>query len=309
MNQHEHGRLAPLRNATRLVLAEGADCGRAARDSGGLLVSVALVALAAGVALLAADGITTGFHAAQDLGLALWSEDVWANVTFLGSTPAMVAIVLALSLRFPRLTLALLVAVGIGTVVTHGGKELFDTPRPPAVLAAHELTVIGPVHKRDSMPSGHTMTAFLLAALVIPLVGSRLARGAILLVAAVVGWSRVVCGIHWLPDVLLGASIGLFSGWLGLRIASALPLGVRTYWALSLLLVATTLFLFGYDGGMPQARGTALALGAASVLVWASDWTGAWVGAIAQDGPPVVRTPARGSRPAPVWVRRESELG
>jgi undecaprenyl-diphosphatase len=117
----------------------------------------------------------------------------------------------------------LLAAVGSGALLAVTLKACFDRPRPS--LVPHLDVVASP-----SFPSGHSMlsaivylTAGVLAAHV---AGSRRARLYMLLVAAVitllVGFSRMVLGVHYPTDVL--------AGWIG---------GV--VWALTCWLVAKSI--------------------------------------------------------------------
>ena len=63
---------------------------------------------------------------------------------------------------------------------------------------------------RFSFPSGHALNAFALGS-VIPL-GYPLVAVPVLLLAASVAASRVVLGLHWLSDVLVGAVVGAVIG-------------------------------------------------------------------------------------------------
>jgi membrane-associated phospholipid phosphatase len=102
---------------------------------------------------------------------------------------------------------ALLICFPIGGAVTHGLKALFDTPRPPAVLA--DIFIIGQPLMHHSMPSGHSITAGAFAGLV--LASYRLGgRGAavVLALAAAVVVSRMTTAAHWPSDVGAGAALG-----------------------------------------------------------------------------------------------------
>jgi len=59
---------------------------------------------------------------------------------------------------------------------------------------------------RYSCPSGHAMTA---AAYAVPIVSAwPAAAPAVILIWAVIGWSRVAVGHHYVSDVLLGSLLG-----------------------------------------------------------------------------------------------------
>lgn len=236
-----------------------------------------LLTLAASLFLLAAvlvavNGLTTAFLPMQTLALALLPAPVWENITFIGDTATALALVLLFSYRFPQITLALLVSSLVATLLIHGFKALLHTPRPPSVLAASELITIGPVFKHNSMPSGHTATAFTLATLLLRTVSGRGWRLIILLAALLVGWSRIACGVHWPVDVLMGASIGLFSGWCGLCISHVLKLRISVYAMVSVIMLAAALYLFGYHGGFAHTASLATVLAMVAPGYWLCAW-------------------------------------
>lgn len=88
--------------------------------------------------------------------------------------------------------------------------------------------------------------------------------------------SRVVVGAHWPTDVLGGMACGVFSGWLGYRLAAgvdwfcrpAVLAGARLF-----LMLCALVLLASFDSGYPLARlfEQAIALSAlgATLLLWA----------------------------------------
>lgn len=125
---------------------------------------------------------------------------------------------IAASDRFPALRQArpvLLVVLFSFSAATLAGdllKELLGRARPIAEIAG-QLNAAGR-HGSPSFPSGHAAKSLALAlpfALIVP-VGSdvvRLVRLALLLVASLVCYSRIVLGAHYLSDVLAGAALAL----------------------------------------------------------------------------------------------------
>jgi membrane-associated phospholipid phosphatase len=106
--------------------------------------------------------------------------------------------------RWPRAAVlsgaAFFAASGLDSLL----KQAFERPRPPLVdPAVHPLI---DVPSSYSLPSGHASTAFA-AAVAVGLVHARL-RWPLIVLAALIGVSRVWLGVHYLTDVLAGATLG-----------------------------------------------------------------------------------------------------
>lgn len=204
--------------------------GRLARREAVLLVAVLAVVLGVWAFVEIAEEVVEGNARAVDERLLrfmrrpddptrpvgpAWLADAARDVTALGGAPVLVFVVLAVLgyLAFERKgrEMALLaLAVGGGTVLSTVLKELFDRGRPDIV--SHLAPVVTP-----SFPSGHSM----LAAVVYLTLGALLARiaarrrvksyflGLAMLLALLVGLSRVYLGVHYPTDVLAGWSAGL----------------------------------------------------------------------------------------------------
>lgn len=125
---------------------------------------------------------------------------------------------IAASFRFPSFREArpvlLVVLFSFAAAALTGSllKELLGRARPIAELGA-QLNAAGG-HGSASYPSGHAAKSLALAlpvALIVP-AGSalvRLVKLAMLLVAGLVCYSRIVLGAHYLSDVLAGAALAL----------------------------------------------------------------------------------------------------
>ncbi|EKF17429.1 phosphatase PAP2 family protein [Nitratireductor pacificus] len=165
-----------------------------------------------------------------------WLEEMALEVTAVGGYPlivlslAVVAGLLVVTRRFGAALYAVL-SVGSGALVSHFLKHFYDRPRPDIV--AH-LDVI----HTASFPSGHAMVttvAYLtLAALVMRFFEDWRVRAYVLcvavLVALLVGISRVYLGVHWPSDVAAGWALG-------------------AAWASLTWLVVTLLALYRNSGG------------------------------------------------------------
>lgn len=199
---------------------------------------------------------------------------IWACLTSLGDERMAGALALFFALRRPRLFWTLILSALIAIAAGRGLKELVDAARPPAVLAADAFNLIGPAHEWVSFPSGHSVTAAVFCSVLILYTRRIEWRVLLLLIALLVGASRVAVGVHWPIDVIAGLTLGALAAWLGGRLAARWPgpatrLGVHlSFVALAVLAAFSLLF---DDGGYAQAAlmQRLLALGAlASAVRW-----------------------------------------
>jgi membrane-associated phospholipid phosphatase len=206
---------------------------------GDLTMALAIgTALAVGLALYVAAGYPAGFATLNGIAAVLpgW---FWQGVTLLGETPTAFALGLIVARRHPLALWVLVLASLPGALLSRGIKHLADMDRPPAVLAADTFNLVGPALKHSSFPSGHTITAFLVAG-VVAYVSPRW-RVPVLALALFVGLSRVAVGVHWPLDVVAGAVFGLVAAWLGIHLGARWRSGASP--RVHLVLVAA--FLWG----------------------------------------------------------------
>lgn len=86
-------------------------------------------------------------------------------------------------------------------------KAVFALPRPFELLGDAVYRAASAPDSRYTMPSGHSVYAGVLAALLWPTLG-WFGRVGLLLAVVAIGWSRVVLGAHFPVDVVAGLAIG-----------------------------------------------------------------------------------------------------
>jgi membrane-associated phospholipid phosphatase len=197
--------------------------------------------------------------------------NAWAARTLPGALPdqltlfghgLVAAVVVAPWLRRdPGVVLAMLFAVPAASLFSWLGKALAATTRPAGVLDPASFVIHGQVLAgHNSFPSGHSITAFALAAVIV--CSSRAVRSKVLLAALalaaalLVALSRIFVGAHWPSDALGGAALGCLAGASGAWAAARWPLWQRRWGVrvLGTILIACALGLAFTSTGYPAAR-------------------------------------------------------
>ncbi len=223
------------------------------------------VALPAGVfallaALVALNGSNSAWFIAGNASAQTWlPAALWAGITNFGSTLGAFALAAPALAWRPRWAASMLLAAPAATLYAQGLKHLCATPRPAAVLAPEQIHVIGVPLQANSFPSGHTVTAFVLAGAAVFCMSASARRryGWIALAAAsLVAFSRIAVGAHWPLDLLAGAAGGWLCAAIGARWAGRWrfwerPGGLR---AMAALLAAAAILLVFDDLGYPQGQ-------------------------------------------------------
>jgi len=155
------------------------------------------------------DGNVPLFYAINKI-LAHAGDAVWIHLSMVGDGKIAILFLLPFLGRRPDVVWEFILAVLLVTLWVQGMKELFSHARPPAMLALDSFHLIGPALQNNSFPSGHTTSIFLLAGLLCWQRVNHWIKFAMLLLALLVGLSRIASGVHWPLDVLGGAA----GGWL-----------------------------------------------------------------------------------------------
>jgi undecaprenyl-diphosphatase len=195
----------------------------------GLLILLALAAGGVWMFVAIADEVTEGDTHALDEAILLslrtagapadpigpvWVEETMRDLTALGGIAVLTILTLAVAgyLAFRRgwgqitlLAAAVLGAIVLSTLLKSG----FDRPRPD--LVPHGARVL-----TASFPSGHAMISaavyLTLGAMLASVQSSRRLKtyfiGLAVILAVLIGISRVYLGVHWPSDVLAGWSAG-----------------------------------------------------------------------------------------------------
>lgn len=143
------------------------------------------------------------------------SDFIFKYITHLGDgLVAVFSVVLLFTLQKRFWALYFLVGYAFSGLVAQLFKQLLPMLRPKGFFEqmgekVREIEGIT-VHTQNSFPSGHTTTAFLLATMICLAGGKRWSYLALLL-AILVGYSRVYLSQHFPVDVLAGAFLGTLS--------------------------------------------------------------------------------------------------
>lgn len=223
--------------------------------------------------LYAIDGYKVGFHTINDLAFYL-SEDFLQITTFMGDTAVALCLMLFFARRKPALLFILLLAAVYGTLVIHGMKAYFDMPRPPALLNEVDFIQIGQAFKRNSFPSGHSATVFIMVSCLYYFTTQASTRVMLIVFGAGVAVSRVLVGVHWPIDILVGGGVGVMVTAMAIYSAKRWSWGFSAsvhYISLSLL-IAAAVMLYWHSGGYPHVSLFGKLCATASLTFFVSDY-------------------------------------
>jgi undecaprenyl-diphosphatase len=114
---------------------------------------------------------------------------------------------------WPMIVKAFGAAILARFVIANIIKWIWERPRP---FLQNQIVSLLPHEATGSFPSGHAVFYFAISTIVYfynKKIGILFFVGSFL-----IGLARVFSGVHWPSDILAGALVGIFSGWLMIKI-------------------------------------------------------------------------------------------
>lgn len=143
-----------------------------------------------------------------------WADLAAPYITDIGDgiTIIVIAVVLALFISL-RKGFLLITGYAVSSIVAQILKYRFDAPRPRIFFERelHRIHFVKDVYilAVHSFPSGHTVTAFSAGIVITYLVRNKAWGVVLLVVAALVGYSRMYLSQHFFEDVTVGSAVGV----------------------------------------------------------------------------------------------------
>ena len=208
-------------------------------------------------------------------GMPPHSNWFWQNITFMGDGLSAYVLLIFFCRHNAHLLWLGLLAVLITGFGVQGIKQSIDVLRPIGYLGIEHVQVIGKILKHDSFPSGHAATAFVLAGVLSKYLkhnGFKYQRAftfCAISLAAIIALSRVVVGVHWPLDIIVGSIWGWYSATIILKLSFKTKQIGRTRLSANILYVLAAIsagFLWSFDGGYPLASGLAKLLSVCALI-------------------------------------------
>ncbi len=142
-------------------------------------------------------------------------NDIMIFITSLGNG-GMIWIAATIILLIPKKTRKIGVMSGVallGSLIINNNivKNLVQRPRP--YMTFKDIQILIPTPSEFSFPSGHTSSSFAAASVFYKHLPKKFGVPAVIL-AGLIGFSRLYVGVHYPTDVIAGVLMGMFLGWL-----------------------------------------------------------------------------------------------
>ncbi len=135
------------------------------------------------------------------------TDTFWLSFTTLGDGLLICMILGCFLLIDPRITALGVVVFALSSLSVNLIKFALPSPRPLEVLQV--VHVVGPALRWGSFPSGHTAAGFAACLVLMGYARGFWVKGLILVVATLIGLSRIFVGAHFPSDVLWGSLCAL----------------------------------------------------------------------------------------------------
>lgn len=145
---------------------------------------------------------------------ASWADTFFKHFTQMGGAIPWVLAGLLLFYRY-RLSLYIIATQTATALITYILKQIFSVPRPSILLSQlgydfHTVEGVS-LHSTLSFPSGHTASAFALMFAISVLCKRQWQKALCLIIAILVGFSRIYLSQHFVQDVLAGSIVGILA--------------------------------------------------------------------------------------------------
>lgn len=144
-----------------------------------------------------------------------WLNDFFILYTHVGDGFFTLCIVVFLFFyKKKKQALAILLSFLISGLLVQILKNLIISPRPKLFFTSGQYSqfIDGvTLSNNSSFPSGHTASAFAIATVLAVIIQNKNWQLPILIVATLVGYSRIYLAQHFLTDVIVGAFLGIIS--------------------------------------------------------------------------------------------------
>jgi membrane-associated phospholipid phosphatase len=172
------------------------------------------------IVIMLLNANTPVFLLINNLGTA-FSSDMWMLITVFGDRLFATLLILILFWRHLHLLRIVLMAALVSLLIVASLKSLIALARPYDVLDPSSFYFFGEKMATYAFPSGHTAAAFA----IMGSIGFYFKDNSLLLFAfffaSLIGLSRIMLGVHWPIDVLIGAALGWVSAWVSVAIINA----------------------------------------------------------------------------------------